>query len=158
VTTKLCAYTYDSSGSNLTHTRIIFAVIDDSGSMTLVSETVNPATKRPNTRWKEAQLCLKEMIEVLAHVPFSQVDIVFLNRPDHVILTRNGRDPQSFLADAHRQIDQVFARGPSGTTPALEKLRASFSNGQGKNIARYFFGDGIPNGGVQAQREITRIL
>jgi hypothetical protein len=133
-------------------------IIDDSGSMTLVSDTVNPITGRPNTRWEEAQQRLKEMIEVLAYVPFSQVDIVFLNRPDHVILTRNGRDPQTFLADAHRQIDQVFSRGPAGTTPVLEKLQDSFIKGQGKDIARYFFGDGVPNGGLPAQREITRIV
>jgi hypothetical protein len=133
-------------------------IIDDSGSMSLVSDTVNPITKRPNTRWEEAQQRLKEMIEILAYVPFTQVDIVFLNRPDQVVLKRNARDPKSFLADAHLQIDRVFAKGPAGTTPVLEKLQTSFINGQGKDIARYFFGDGVPNGGLQAQKEITRIL
>jgi hypothetical protein len=133
-------------------------LIDDSGSMTMLSDTVNPTTKRPNTRWQEAQSRLKEMIEILAYVPFTQIDITFLNRRDHVTLTRNGRDPKSFLADAYQKIDQVFARGPSGTTPALEKLQDSLINGQGKNIARWFFGDGKPNGGVRAQEEITRIL
>jgi hypothetical protein len=133
-------------------------IIDDSGSMTLVSDTVNPATGRPNTRWQEAQERLKEMIEVLAYVPFNQIDIIFLNRHDQVTLTRNGRDPRTFLADAYRQIDQVFARGPSGTTPVLEKMQNSFIKGQGKSIARWFFGDGVPNGGIQAQREITKIL
>jgi hypothetical protein len=133
-------------------------IIDDSGSMSLVSDTVNPITKRSNTRWEEAQQRLKEMIEILAYVPFTQVDIVFLNRPDQVVLKRNARDPKSFLADAHLQIDRVFAKGPAGTTPVLEKLQTSFINGQGKDIARYFFGDGVPNGGLQAQKEITRIL
>jgi hypothetical protein len=126
--------------------------------MTLLSDTINPATGRPNTRWEEAQQRLKEMLEVLAFVPFTQVDIVFLNRPDHVVLTRNGREPRVFLADAYRQVDQAFARGPSGTTPVLEKLQMSFIEGTGKNVARYFFGDGVPNGGIQAQKEITRIL
>jgi hypothetical protein len=133
-------------------------ILDDSGSMTLVSDTVNPVTKRPNTRWQEAQQRLKEMMEVLAYVPFNQIDVVFLNRTDHVVLKRNGRDPASFLADANRQIDKVFARGPAGTTPVLEKMQDSFINGRGRSIARYFFGDGVPNGGVQAEREITRIL
>jgi hypothetical protein len=133
-------------------------ILDDSGSMTLVSDTVNPVTKRPNTRWQEAQQRLKEMMEVLAYVPFNQIDVVFLNRTDHVVLKRNGRDPASFLVDANRQIDKVFARGPAGTTPVLEKMQDSFINGRGRSIARYFFGDGVPNGGVQAEREITRIL
>jgi hypothetical protein len=75
-----------------------------------------------------------------------------------VVLTRNGREPRVFLADAYRQVDQAFARGPSGTTPVLEKLQMSFIEGTGKNVARYFFGDGVPNGGIQAQKEITRIL
>jgi hypothetical protein len=133
-------------------------LMDDSGSMTLVSDTVNPDTGRPNTRWQEAQIRLKEMIEILAYVPFNQIVIIFLNRHDRVTLTRNGRDPRSFLADAYRQVDQVFARGPTGTTPVLEKMQESFVSGQGKNIARYFFGDGVPNGGLPAQREITRIV
>jgi hypothetical protein len=132
-------------------------IIDDSGSMTLLSDT-NGLDGRPQTRWLEAQSRLKEMVEVLAFVPFTQIGIEFLNRKDRVSLTRNDRDPRTFLADAYRQIDQAFARGPQGTTPALEKLQDSFVRGKGASIARWFFGDGIPNGGVQAQEEITRIL
>jgi hypothetical protein len=55
-------------------------IIDDSGSMSLMSDTVNPSTGLANTRWQEAQQRLKEMIEVLAYVPFTQIDIVFLKR------------------------------------------------------------------------------
>lgn len=132
-------------------------IIDDSGSMTLQTDTNGP-DGRPITRWQEAHQRLKEMIEVLAYVPFNQVGIEFLNRPDRVSLTRQGRDPKSFLADAYRQIDAVFMRGPSGTTPALEKIQESFLRGQGVSIARYFFGDGIPNGGIAAQQQITAIV
>jgi hypothetical protein len=73
-------------------------------------------------------------------------------------LTRQGRDPATFLADAYAQVEANFARGPSGTTPALEKLRDSFQRGQGASIARYFFGDGTPNGGELATREIIKLL
>ena len=133
-------------------------LMDDSGSMTLFSDTVDPITKRPNTRWQEAHQRLKEMIEILAYVPFNQIEIGFLNRPDRVILTRGGRDPKTFLNDANSKIDAVFSRGPAGTTPVLEKLQQSFLKGQGMNIARYFFGDGVPNGGEMAQKEINKIL
>jgi hypothetical protein len=34
---------------------------------------------KPNTRWEEAHQHLKEMIEVLAYVPFNQIVIEFLN-------------------------------------------------------------------------------
>jgi len=133
-------------------------IIDDSGSMQCQSDTVNPVTRQPNTRWQEAHQRLKEMVEILGYVPFSQVGIEFLNRKDRVTLKRDGRSPQAFLQDAYAQIDQVFSRGPAGTTPALEKIQESLIRGQGVSIARYFFGDGVPNGGLRAQQEIVRIL
>lgn len=133
-------------------------IVDDSGSMQINSDTINPLTRRPNTRWEEAHQRLKEMIEILAYVPFQQIGIEFLNRKDRLTLKRNGLDPKSFLADAVGQIDAQFAIGPSGTTPALEKLQESLLRGQGVSIARYFFGDGLPNGGKRAIDEICRII
>lgn len=133
-------------------------IIDDSGSMQMTSDTFDPITKRPFTRWQEAQSRLKELVEILAYLPFRQIKVEFLNRPTKVILTRNGRDPKAFLSDAHRQIDGAFMQGPSGSTPALEKLQESLIMGQNKSIARYFFGDGMPNGGDFAQKEIIKIL
>ena len=120
-------------------------IIDDSGSMQCQSDSIDKTTGRPHTRWSEAKSRLKEMIEVLAYVPFNQIGIEFLNRKERISLLRQGRDPQTFLADAYQQIETHFARGPSGTTPALEKLQDSFQRGQGASIARYFFGDGAPN-------------
>lgn len=98
------------------------------------------------------------MIEVLAYVPFNQIVVVFLNRTDVVSLQRNGRDPKTFLADAYRQIEGVFSRSPAGTTPALEKIKKSLTGNPNMSIARWFFGDGVPNGGIPAQKEITRLL
>lgn len=142
----------------LSEFQVLEFMIDDSGSMTLTSDTVDAITGRPQTRWREAQVRLKEMVEVLAYVPFNQVEIVFLNRADRVSLSRQGRDPKTFLADAHRKIDAVFVRPASGTTPAMEKLRNSLNANPNMNIARWFFGDGVPNGGRAAQQEITRML
>lgn len=141
----------------LSEYQVLEFMIDDSGSMTLTSDTVDKQG-RPQTRWAEAHILLKEMIEILAHVPFNQIAIVFLNRPDVVALQRNGRDPKTFLADAYRQIDGAFVRPPQGTTPYMEKIKKSLSSNPGMNIARWFFGDGVPNGGVAAQKEITRML
>jgi len=133
-------------------------IIDDSGSMQMQSDTMDPSTGRMNTRWEEAHFRLKEMVEVLAYVPFHQIGLEFLNRKDRVTLKRNGMPPTIFLKGAYDQIDTQFARGPSGTTPALEKLQESFLRGQGVSIARYFFGDGLPNGGRRAIQEIVRII
>lgn len=133
-------------------------IVDDSGSMQMNSDTINSVTKTFNTRWEEAHERLKEMLEILAYVPFQQIGIEFLNRKDRVALNRNGMTPGNFLVGAFQQIDAQFSRGPSGTTPALEKLQESLLRGQGVSIARYFFGDGLPNGGDRAIKEIVRII
>lgn len=133
-------------------------IIDDSGSMGLQSDTFDPRTKQPLTRWQEAQQRLKEMMELLAHVPFQKAEICFLNRTTRLSFVRSNRSPQMLLQDMYSQIDQAFSARPAGSTPAFEKLQESFALRSGRNIARYFFGDGIPNGGVAAQQQITAML
>ena len=142
----------------LSEYQILAFIIDDSGSMQCATDTKDKVTKQPMSRWQEAKMRLKEMIEILAYVPFNQIIIEFLNRKDQIVLTRQGRPPLTFMKEAYAQIDGVFARGPAGTTPALEKLQESLIVGSGKSIARYFFGDGTPNGGERAQKEIINIL
>jgi len=133
-------------------------IVDDSGSMNIPTDTNDPTTRQPISRWVEAQMRVKEMIEVIAYVPFEQIGIEFLNRKDRLEFKRGGRTPQQFLQDANTQIDAIFRRRPSGTTPALEKLQDSFARGRGTNIARYFFGDGLPNGGKDAIEKLTLLL
>jgi hypothetical protein len=133
-------------------------ILDDSGSMSLRTDTIDPRTNQAISRWAEAKNRLKEMIEVLAYVPFNQIGIEFLNRRDRIVLTKNNRTPDVFFRDATNQIEASFRKGPSGTTPAFEKLRESLLRGQGSNIARYFFGDGKPNGGKQAVDAIIKLL
>ena len=144
----------------LSEYQILEFIIDDSGSMQCPTDTIDPVTRKPMTRWKEAQIRLKEMIEILAYIPFNTIVIEFLNRKDQIILTRQGRTPPVFIQDAYTQIDAIFPREPTryDTTPYLEKIQQSLIRGQGKSIARYFFGDGVPNGGERAQREIVNIL
>ena len=48
----------------LTEYQSLEFIIDDSGSMQCLSDTVNPLTRQPQTRWQEAQVRLKEMIEI----------------------------------------------------------------------------------------------
>jgi len=133
-------------------------IMDDSGSMTLNTDSNDPNTGRPMTRWQEAHKRLKEMIEIIAYVPFHQIGIEFLNRKQRITLIRNGRTPDIFMADAYNEIDAVFQWGPRGTTPAFEKLQESLLRGQGATIARYFFGDGKPNGGQQAIQAIVDLV
>lgn len=133
-------------------------IMDDSGSMQLRTDSTNPETRQPYTRWQEAHMRLKDMVEVLAYVPFEQIGIEFLNRQDRIVIKREGRSPEQLIVDANRKIDRAFARGPSGTTPAFEKLQESLLRGQGASIARYFFGDGKPNGGQRAIESIVELV
>jgi hypothetical protein len=142
----------------LTEYQVLEFMIDDSGSMTLNSDTVDPMTRRPQTRWQEAKTRLIDLLEILAHVPFNQIVVVFLNRSDVISLQRGGRDPKSFYDDAVRQVEGVFARLPAGTTPFKEKLEKSLNGNPGMSIARWFFGDGVPNGGHMAQQQIVKML
>jgi len=133
-------------------------IVDDSGSMSLPTDSQHPITNQPMSRWTEAHLRVMDMVEIIAYVPFEQIGIEFLNRKDRISLKREGRSPKAFKEYSARAIDNVFARGPAGTTPALEKLQESFLRGQGHSIARYFFGDGKPNGGQMAVDEIVKLL
>lgn len=134
----------------LSEYEVLEFMVDDSGSMTLQSDTKD-ASGRGQTRWKEALKRLKEMVEVLGYVPFNEIHVCFLNRQDRLTLSRRGRAPRAFLEDAYRQIDQAFARGPSGSTPFLQRLKDSFHRFPNRNVSRYFFGDGLPDGGNPAK-------
>merc|ERR1712232_490783 len=87
-------------------------IIDEPGSMRLNTDSVDPKTNEPLTRWWEAHHRLKEMIEIIAYVPFEQIGIEFLNRTDRIVLTKQGRSPREFLNDAYAKIDTVFHRSP----------------------------------------------
>jgi len=136
-------------------------IVDDSGSMRLDTDSIDKATGEPMSRWKEAQKRLKDMIEIIAYVPFEQIGIEFLNRKDRLSIKRDGMtdtSPQGVIQSAYAQIDAIFAIGPKGKTPALEKLQESFARGNGVSISRYFFGDGKPNGGKSAVAAIIQLL
>jgi len=76
-------------------------IIDDSGSMRLDTDTIDPITRQPMSRWVEAQKRMKEMLEIIAYVPFQQIGIEFLNRKDRITLQRNGQSPQQFIQTSY---------------------------------------------------------
>merc|ERR1712048_363751 len=92
-------------------------IIDDSGSMNNISDTIDVSKvvqpgQRPRyqTRWEEARQRLKEMMEVLSYLPIKQIGIEFLNRPNRLTLHHaKEMDPKTFYASACAQIDSVFA-------------------------------------------------
>lgn len=132
-------------------------LIDDSGSMNQNSDT-RDGYGRIQTRWNEVEGRLYEMLEILAHVPTPTMKVCFFNRRNVVTLQRNGETPEIFIQNAYRQLTNVFARMPEGSTPAKERLEESFNQGRGKRVARYFFCDGEPDGGQAAKEAITYMV
>lgn len=122
-------------------------LVDDSGSMSCPSDTKDPQG-RIQTRWAEARERLKQMMEVLAYVPTPRMRIRFLNNQSELVLQHQGERPQDWLVDAQAKIDRHFNFMPNGLTPFGERIQESLNRGQGQRIARYFFGDGEPNGRV----------
>ncbi|KAL3936074.1 MAG: hypothetical protein SGBAC_008528 [Bacillariaceae sp.] len=142
----------------LSEFEILEFMMDDSGSMALYNSDLQGNKQGLLSRWHEAQERLKELLEILAYVPFQQITIEFLNRSTTLSLERNDRDPKAFLADAIAQIDAEFARPPAGTSLFLEKLRTSLTECPGMKISRWYFGDGKPQGGDTAQEQIVNLV
>lgn len=132
-------------------------MVDDSGSMANNSDTKDESG-RLQTRWGEVHSRLKEMIEILAYIPTQKITICFLNRNDIVTFQRKGETPQIFTENAYRQLDAIFANGPSGGTPVRERLEESFVRGEGKRVSRYLFCDGCPNGGDADKEAISKMM
>jgi hypothetical protein len=137
----------------------IHFVIDDSGSMGSQTDSCHP-NGSVMSRWEEAQQRLKVMIELMAFIPIPPITIEFLNRTVVLELQRDQKHPYQFINEAWQAIDQVFAQGPGGGTPFYEKIHMSLVNQRflGRKTVRYFFGDGVPNGGAQAIQAIIHLV
>jgi hypothetical protein len=131
-------------------------IIDDSGSMTYDSDALDDRGKRM-TRWKEVQARLLKMFEVLQWIPTQGIIMTFMNRPDVVEFQDiRSSNHQAFLADAVSKINTVFQRGPSGSTPTLQTLRAAFGRAGDSPTTFYLFTDGVPNGGPSAVAQFVQ--
>ncbi|MCB1134997.1 MAG: hypothetical protein KDK78_01910 [Chlamydiia bacterium] len=131
-------------------------IVDDSGSMSLDSDTKN-ARGHTQSRWEEVRMRLKEMMEILAYIPAPPMRVRFLNRKNDVRIEHKGEAPEVFIERAHREIDKAFSSPPRGGTPIYNVLMRSFEEGRGKKISRYLFCDGCPNGQKAEIREIEKL-
>eukprot|EP01068_Selenidium_serpulae_P010793 Selendium_serpulae@DN5531_c0_g2_i2.p1 len=132
-------------------------IIDDSGSMYCDTDMINPKTKRPYTRWCEAQMRINEMIEILAYVPAPKLNIIFLNRKDKASLKHSGQTPEQYMKEGASKVAEAFKAPPTGSTPAMEVLEQSLKSQADKCVARYFFGDGVPTGGDHAIKKMVEL-
>ena len=56
------------------------------------------------------------------------------------------------------QLGNVWRNKPAGGTPAKERIAESLARAPDKSMIRYFFGDGVPNGGAASAAAITQML
>ena len=133
-------------------------IVDDSGSMRLPTDARGPRGE-PLNRWWEAKWRISQMIELMAFVISPPITIYYLNRTDTLRLQRNaGETPAAFIERAEVALTTSFGIEPAYRTPALEAIEASLSRHPGKSVLRYFLGDGVPNGGEPACRQIEHML
>ena len=134
-------------------------IVDDSGSMNAATDALDPVTGSSMSRWWEAKWRISQMIELLAYVPSPPIKIYFLNRTDIISIEKNsGELPSDYIKRAESILLTAFGRLPGGTTPAREAIEASLSRNGGMKVLRYFLGDGVPNGGEYACKQIRDMI
>jgi hypothetical protein len=134
-------------------------IVDDSGSMDNRTDTKDE-NGRWMTRWSEAFANLSRSLEILAYVPqLPELHFRFLNRSDHIVLRREPSEtPAAFMQRGRMEIGRVFAVPPAHSTPALARILESLGRFKGQAVLRYFFGDGVPDGGDAAVEAIVRAI
>lgn len=138
--------------------QIIEMTVDDSGSMNAATDAKLP-NGQPMTRWQEVHQRLTQMFEIMALVPCPPVYVRFLNRPDVLDCKHpEGEPPEAYLQRVITMLNAQWQRPPAGGTPARERIAESLQRCPGQSVVRYFFGDGVPNGGADAAQAITQML
>lgn len=130
----------------LTEFRLNF-IIDDSGSMNSVSDEKHG--DKYITRWDEVKDRIHVLIDMLAYIPFEQLEMRFLNKKTVLKFSHKGRTPEAFAADVHKEIDKAMAFNPSGCTPLSAPLRASLASPV--KTMHYIFTDGEPDNLVEVK-------
>jgi hypothetical protein len=137
---------------------LIEIIVDDSYSMTLLTDAKGPRGDFMN-RWWEAKYRISQMIELLAFVISPPISVRFLNRPTVLLLQREAHEtPQAYIDRSETLLINEFYKDPSGTTPALEAISRSLKSRPDQAVLRYFMGDGVPNGGQVECRKIEALL
>jgi hypothetical protein len=134
-------------------------IVDDSGSMNCATDALDPITGSKMRRWWEAKWRISQMIELLAYVPSPPIKIYFLNRTDIISIEKSvGELPSDYIKRAESILVNAFGRNPGGTTPAREAIELSLRRNGGMKVMRYFLGDGVPNGGEAACKQIRDMI
>lgn len=136
-------------------------IVDDSGSMMLITDSwdINRMHQR---RGDGALSKVLKMIEVLCYIKVPKIKFRFLNYNSQKVcleLDRRGQAPEDFFRAAKGQIEHMWTMPEwRHKTPMREALENSYREGQGKKVARYVFGDGVPSDPGNSIEEIHHLL
>ena len=87
-------------------------IVDDSGSMGLMTDAKDPKTGASMSRWWEAKHRISQMVELLAYVVCPPITVRFLNRHKELTLRRDaGELPKTYIERAEAILVKTFQRG-----------------------------------------------
>ncbi|KXS08981.1 hypothetical protein M427DRAFT_150299 [Gonapodya prolifera JEL478] len=131
-------------------------LLDDSGSMGTKDSVLQNG--QSCTRWEEMLDRLKALVDIIAYIPTLSNTFRFLNRADVIRISHKQHTPMSFASTLKSQLETIFRRGPSGSTPMRAKIGQIFSEAE-REMQRtvvYIFCDGMPDEGSDAISEVFR--
>ena len=135
-------------------------IVDDSGSMNAPTDSmlceanehvlrgIARSSRKPMTRWQEAETRLHNMMDILAFIPTKSIEITFMNAKNVINLVRAGKSKEMFLQDAHSEIANAFSTiTVKYKTPTLRVLTNAFqaSTLSADPVMYYLLTDGVPS-------------
>lgn len=107
----------------------LYFIIDDSSSMLMYTDSFHLNGDRM-TRWDEAIMRIRMLLEITAHFPIQRLKIGFLNRPFEIDAPMQYLgNPEAFSG---RLIDMIASHSPCGRTPVLGALRRALDTAGSK--------------------------
>jgi hypothetical protein len=134
-------------------------MVDDSGSMSCQTDVTYAETTKyidrkshaPTdnlTRMQEAENRLHIMFDILSYIPTKGIKMHFMNTVTVLTFEQEGKSPQTFQAESHKQISDTFAALRMGVTPTRKILTDGLRDAAAHPehpTAHYLLTDGVPS-------------
>lgn len=147
-------------------------IVDDSGSMNAPTDSMLSeasvhvlrgqigSSRKPMSRWQEAETRLHNMMDILAFIPTKSIEIKFMNAKNVISLNRSGKSKEVFLQEAHSKIANAFSTiTVKYKTPTLRVLTKAFQASALSDdpVMHYLLTDGVPSdGSIQKVSELIQ--
>ncbi|HSW70740.1 MAG TPA: hypothetical protein VLH77_02030, partial [Gammaproteobacteria bacterium] len=120
--------------------------------------------RAPNlTRWEEAHNRIHILLDILAYTPCLGIKISFLNNKDTITLSHENQTPESFLKNAHEQVQALFEdvhdnprKRLKPRTPLYPALEAALRDADATIVCPWTDGEPNAGGGVNEIRRLFK--